>query len=121
MKAKKILFIILILTSVAILISATISFADYSPSQFKNEIDTTMSAASNIKDIGGEIVGIIQIVGTIVAVGMLMVIGIKYMMGSAEERASYKKSLFPYFIGAVIIFAAANLTQVIYKWAQSIA
>ena len=50
---------------------------------------------------------------------MLIVLGIKYMMGSAEERAEYKKTLFPYFIGAVLIFAAVNLAQVIYSWVST--
>lgn len=75
---------------------------------------------SNVKSVGGQIVGLIQVVGTIVSVGMLIVLGIKYMMGSAEERAEYKKTLFPYFIGAVLIFAATNLAQVIYSWASKL-
>ena len=44
-----------------------------------------------------------------------MVIGIKYMMGSLEERASYKKSMLPYVIGAIMLFAAVNLTAFIYN------
>ena len=114
---KKNLVKIFVIVLVTLLIASTISFADYSPKTFKKEIDTAGEGTEKVKDVGGQIVGLIQVVGTIVAVGMLIVLGIKYMMGSAEERAEYKKTLFPYLIGAVLIFAAANLTQMIYNWA----
>lgn len=39
-----------------------------------------------------------------------MILGIKYMMGSAEERANYKRSMIPFVIGAILLFAAVNLT-----------
>ena len=42
------------------------------------------------------------------------------MMGSTEERAEYKKSMLPYVIGAVILFAASTFAQVIYKFAIGI-
>jgi len=83
-------------------------------------IKTTGTGASNVKEVGGKIVGLIRVVGTIAAVAMLTILGIKYMMGSAEERAEYKKTLFPYLVGAVLIFAATNLAQVVYSWASKI-
>ena len=45
---------------------------------------------------------------------MLVVIGIKYMMGSAEEKAEYKKTLMPYIIGAALVFAASAIAGIIY-------
>lgn len=84
------------------------------------EIKTTGDGVDNVKATGGKIVGLVRVVGTIVAVGMLIVVGIKYMMGSAEERAEYKKTLFPYMVGAVLIFGASNLTQIIYTWASGL-
>ena len=50
-----------------------------------------------------------------------MVIGIKYMMGSAEEKAEYKKTMIPYLIGAVLLFAAVNLATYIYGIAEKFA
>lgn len=46
-----------------------------------------------VSNIGGQILGFIQIIGNILAVGVLMVLGIKYLMGSAQEKAEYKKTL----------------------------
>lgn len=41
------------------------------------------------------------------------------MMGSAEEKAEYKKTLMPYFIGAVLIFAASAFAQAIYSFVSN--
>ena len=38
------------------------------------------------------------------------------MMGSAEEKAEYKKTMMPYIVGAALIFAASALAQVIYQF-----
>ena len=74
-------------------------------------IDPSTNSANSVSNIGNNILGIIQVVGTVVAVGVLMVLGIKYMMGSAEEKAEYKKTMIPYLIGAILLFAAVNLAS----------
>ena len=73
----------------------------------------TVSGASGIQNLGKQIVGIIQIVGAVIAVVVLTVLGIKYMMGSAEEKAEYKKTMIPYVIGAILVFAATSIASVI--------
>lgn len=73
-------------------------------------------AAENVVKIGNNILGMIRTVGTLIAVGVLMVLGIKYMMGSAEEKASYKKTMVPYLVGAVLIFAATNIATYVYEF-----
>ena len=78
------------------------------------------NSANTVGGIGNSILGIIQVVGTVIAVGVLMVIGIKYMMGSAEEKAEYKKTMLPYLIGAVILFAAVNLASYVVSIANTI-
>lgn len=120
MKLKNKLLIVLMVLIISIISISTISLAKYTPGKFGDAISSADVDATEIKNIGGQIVGIIQIVGTIVSTGMMMILGIKYMIGSAEEKAAYKKTLFPYFIGAVLIFGASNLTQVIYTWARNI-
>ena len=42
------------------------------------------------------------------------------MMGSAEEKAEYKKSLMPYVIGAGLVFSASAIAQIIYDLAIQI-
>lgn len=61
------------------------------------------------------LINIVAVVGSAVAIIALIVLGIKYMMGSAEEKAEYKKTLLPYVIGAVMVFGASMLTGFIYN------
>ena len=42
------------------------------------------------------------------------------MMGSASEKAEYKKTMIPYIVGAVLIFAASTLANMAYQFATSI-
>lgn len=74
----------------------------------------------NIKDLGNAIIAVVRIVGVVVAVVILLILGIKYMMGSAEEKADYKKSMIPYIVGAVLIFASTAIVGVIYDMASSL-
>ena len=70
---------------------------------------------------GNRAIGLIQVVGILLAVGIIMVVGIKYMMGSAEEKAEYKKVMIPYVIGAVILFAATSIAPAIVKVIENMA
>lgn len=67
-----------------------------------------------------KILGIINIVGTILSVVILMIIGIKYMLGSIEEKAEYKKTMMSYVIGAILLFAVPTIANVIYNIAIKI-
>lgn len=80
-----------------------------------NEVNT-----DSVYDVGTKVMGIIQAAGIVIAVVVLMVLGIKFMMGSAEEKAEYKKTFIPYIIGAVLIFAAATFANVVYNFANGI-
>lgn len=73
-----------------------------------------------LTNIGRQIISIISIVAIVIAVIVLLIIGIKYMMGSASEKAEYKKTMIPYLVGAIIIFAAGAIAQVIVNLATSI-
>lgn len=78
------------------------------------------NADSQITKVGGNIVNIIQIVGIVIAVIVLLVIGIKYMIGSASEKAEYKKTMILYVVGAVLVFAGTSLVKVIYSLATAV-
>ena len=111
-KLLKILNIIL----VAIMLLSIFSnvYADAKPS------DITIKDTTAFNSIGGKIIGGIQAVGNIVSIAILIVLGIKYMMGSAEEKAEYKKTLIPYIIGAVLVFAASTIAGMVFQFASSI-
>ena len=115
---KKLIKILPILMTVLMVLTAI------SPVFATNLLDkvspTPGENTGNFWTIGNNILGIIQIVGTLIAVGVLMVIGIKYMMGSAEEKAEYKKTMLPYIIGAIVLFAAVNIAKAVVGVAGSI-
>lgn len=69
--------------------------------------------ADQVKDIGNKIIGIVQFIGSFASVIVLVVLGIKYMSGSVEEKAEYKKTMVPYLIGAIMVFGITNLLGII--------
>lgn len=82
--------------------------------------NTSASGNNEVRTIGNKFITIFSTVGTIISVIVIIILGIKYMLGSVEEKAEYKKSLMPYLIGAVCIFAASNIASIIYKFAINI-
>lgn len=82
--------------------------------------NSTFTGSGDIVNMGQSVIGLVQLVGTILSVVILVVIGIKYMMGSTEEKAEYKKTLIPYIVGAIVIFAASWLSGIVYNWASGL-
>ena len=112
-KMKKIISIILLAIVVISIFGTTVMATE--PKGLKDVQGDTIGTTT-INQAGRNIVSILQAVGVVLSVIMLIVIGIKYMMGSAEEKAEYKKSLMPYVIGAALIFAASVFAQVAYDF-----
>lgn len=111
---SKILSIVAIVAILMITIS-NVAFA-YDPGNISGDTN----GASQIAGLGADVIGIIQVVASMASVAVLIVLGIKYMMGSTEEKAEYKKTLIPYVIGAVFVFAASNIAGYIFDWASTI-
>lgn len=78
--------------------------------------DPSKANGSNTKanEIVGIILGGVQGVGSIVSVLALVIIGVRYMLGSIEEKAEYKKTMIPYLIGAVLLFLSSNIVGALY-------
>ena len=111
MKISKVLSVMI----VALILVASIANIAYAATNPGDITATVGDGANGIKTIGGKILGIVQTVGSVVAVIILVVLGIKYMMGSTEEKAEYKKTLIPYIVGAILIFAASNIASMVFK------
>lgn len=77
-------------------------------------------STSSITNLGNQAITIVSTIGSVAAVIVLVVLGLKYMMGSTEEKAEYKKTLMPYVIGAVLVFAASAVAGVVYNVANGI-
>ena len=116
---------ILSVLMIAIMLVAVVSIPVHATSTtVLSGLASNISAASgNVSDVStmaGKVIKWIRNVAVIAGVILLTVIGFKYMLGSAEEKADYKKSLIPYVIGAAIVFSASQLAGVIYQFAISL-
>lgn len=118
-KTMKILSIILI-AMVFTMGMGTMVMASDSSSTVENLFNGGNADTGGIQNVGANIVSIITTIGIIVAVIVLLILGIKYMMGSASEKAEYKKTMIPYLIGAVLIFGASAIAKAVIAMSQSI-
>ena len=113
--SKIVSFIIILMTvlSVATTVSAAIS-AD-STTLDANQITGKGSTVKvgKVGTIANDIVSVLTAGGIAISVIVLIVLGIKYMMGSVEEKAEYKKTLMPYIIGAGLVFAASVIASAV--------
>ena len=66
-----------------------------------------------IVNAGNQIIGIIQIVGVAIAIVMLIILGIRYMIAAPDGKADIKKTATIYIIGAVLLFGAVGILQII--------
>ncbi len=120
-KTLKITGIILMAIMLLVLTSTISSANGIDASNLAGQLTgTTSNAQSDVMNIGNQIIGIITTVGVVVAVVILLVLGIKYMMGSASEKAEYKKTMIPYLVGAILIFGASAITKVVVGLASGI-
>lgn len=106
-----------ILLIISMGISVVYAADELTPEKLKPQAGT---GTIEVQDLGEKLMGVIQVVGVVVAVIILMILGIKYMMGSAEEKAEYKKTMIPYLVGAILIFAASTIANVVYQFANSL-
>lgn len=112
-KAYKLMSIVL----VAVMMICTLSTTLYALTPGEITPKPT-DADKQIQNIGQQVLSAITTAGIVLSVVMLAVLGVKYMMGSAEEKAEYKKSMMPYLIGAVLIFGASVIATAVYNLAQ---
>lgn len=114
-KTNKLIAVLCIVLTILIL--GVTTFATFKPTDIV-PVDPTNT--KDLQDFGGRIVGVVRTVGIVVSVVILLVLGIKYMMGSAEEKADYKKSMIPYLVGAVLIFASTTIVGIVYDMTNSL-
>ena len=90
------------------------------PSPKEITADPGAAGVSSVKSFGGKLMGVLQTAAVVVSVIILIVLGIKYMVGSAEEKAEYKKTMIPYLVGAILIFAAGTIANIVYEFATGL-
>lgn len=75
------------------------------------------SGAGKLKATAGKIIVLLRNIAAIAAVIILTVLGLKYMIGSTEERAEYKKSFIPLVVGIIVVVAATTIASFLFSLA----
>ena len=77
--------------------------------------DITGSHTTSLDNVGGGVIHLLAIIGSGLAVIIMIILGIKYMLGSIEEKAGYRKSFIPYLVGAILLFGASSIAELMYN------
>jgi len=111
MKIVSVLLMVVMLTATL----STMSFATLKPGDIESGTASLTGTDTTIKNIGKTILDIIRNIAAILLVVLLAVLGIKFMMGSAEEKAEYKKTFIPLIIGAIVLISAFSLASFLFS------
>lgn len=113
---SKIIIALMIILSIASFTSMTFAAPITGATDPSSLNGATVNGLNQVTNLGNKAITIVTTIGSVVAVIVLIVLGIKYMMGSTEEKAEYKKTLMPYIIGAALIFAASTIAGMLYSF-----
>ena len=117
-KTMKLINILLMVVMICFTLTTAVS-AKPASDRVGNIVNTMDNAsangAENVASVGGQIADMITTVGIVVAVIVILILGIKYMMGSASEKAEYKKTMIPYVVGAVLILGGSAIVKIIFS------
>lgn len=81
---------------------------------------TIQDEENSLKDKTSNLLGAINTLGIVVSVISLTLIGIKYMLGSVEEKAEYKKTMIPYVLGFIMLSASTTIANLLYNISSDI-
>ena len=70
---------------------------------------------SDINTTAAKVIKAIRNIAAIAAVVILTILGVKYMIGSTEERAEYKKSFIPLIVGIIVVVSAASIASALFS------
>jgi len=120
--SKKMLKSIAILLMVAIMVIGFVSPAFAAREINVKEYDTYTGgdATKSAKRIVGALIDVFQVVGVGVAIIMLVMLAIKYLSAAPNEKAEIKKSVSIYVLGAVLLFAASGVLEIVQQFAQNV-
>lgn len=117
---KNIIKIVFCLIVILMVVCITTVSASSIIGQLDSNKNESTDASDSVKNTGIVIIKVIKISGTGIAVLMLLYIAIKYMMVSPSEKAEFKKTALMYVVGAIVLFAAPRLVELVMDLAQDV-
>ena len=115
-----VLFVMVILNTFTMFVFAGDDAAATTTTDPRELTGSSNTHITGITNIGNQLITIISTVGSVASVIVLIILGLKYMMGSAEEKAEYKKTLLPYVIGAGLVFAASAIAGIVFSFTRNL-
>ena len=106
-KITSILFIVMAVLGAFSMVLGTTSPSIPGPSQPSGD------GVNTLNNVVGGVIFVIQIIAFAAAVIMLIFLGIKFLTASPEGKAEVKKMSVIYIVGAVLLFAATGILQLI--------
>ena len=79
------------------------------------EADTTKVNSGDATTIAQTVTSWILVISIVVSVVVLMYTGLKFIVGSTQEKAEYKKSLVPLVIGIAIVLFSTTIIKVLFS------
>ena len=113
---KKVLSVLMVMVMI-VCMSSTVFASNKVDTSFMDKINPNQSlsggAGEKMQTIGSTILTLVTNTAMILAVIIIAILGVKYMMGSLEEKAEYKKTMMPYLIGAILVFGAGAIGKMV--------
>ena len=97
-----------------------VTFGNVDTAYVQKDAKDTSGAAGSINRIVGSVLTIVQVIGCGVAVIMLIVLAIKYISAAPGDKADIKKHAVVYVVGAVVLFAASGILQIVKNFASNV-
>lgn len=116
---KKVMRVVAVLLAVLMVVALSGSVFATDLNAFDGLTDTS-GAGTAVTNIIGSIINIVQIVGTGVAIIMLIVLAIKYISAAPGDKADIKKHAVVYVVGAIVLFAATGILQIIKNFSANV-
>ncbi len=116
-KSYLMILILMILSLLVITIIPSYSMAtSYDPIENPDKYKPGTALDADVAKLTNKakpIVDTISVIGIIISVITLSIIGVKYMIGSVQEKAEYKKTMLSYVIGVIFIVGIITILQII--------
>ena len=109
----------IVLVAMMMVMTVSTSVLAFDAGSIISNIDNQANAQggnAQVNQLAGKIVGFIRNIAVVAGVIILSIIGVKFMVGSAEEKAEYKKSLIPLVVGIIIVMGAAQIVAMIFDF-----
>ena len=120
-KITKLILIILSLALVFTFITSNYTYAQIDPSTFDPwQVQPNGIDGETVTHYTNKFASILTVAGIVIAVICLMVLGLKFIIGSATEKAEYKKTLVPVVIGIAMIALITSIVAGLYSVGNSL-